>query len=48
MASMDSDPTAMIQGEPESCRTLIDGTFNLRAVAKLVHYQLKDSSCLRP
>ena len=42
-AMKDSDPTAMIQGEPESCRTLIDGTFNLQTVAKLVLYDLRDS-----
>jgi hypothetical protein len=41
-ALKNGDPTAFIQGEPDSKRTIVDGTFNLEAVAKMILWDLKD------
>ena len=41
-----SDSSAYMSGEPGSKRTLVDGAFNLEAVAKMVLWDLRD--VLRP
>jgi hypothetical protein len=40
LALKNSDPLAFVEGDPESKRTVIDGTFNLEAVAKMILWDL--------
>lgn len=42
-----SDPAAFISGAPDTHRTVIDGTFNLEAVSKMVLWEMRATLELR-